>query len=193
MAESEQSDKVFWVDPRFRGIINLDAVHISRSLRALMRKSTYDITLNNDFLGVINGCADRDETWISEDIKKVYHQLHLRGVAHSLEVYQEKKLIGGIYGVAFGGVFFAESMFSRVSSASKLALIHLCDHLNICGFKLFDTQFITPHLASMGGEEITRQEFQELLKTALEITPLDIAQRPLASTYEVLQRNGQTS
>lgn len=193
MAESGESNHVFWVDPRFRGIMDLGKVHISKSLRRMMREGAYEVTLNHDFWGVINGCADRPETWISEDIKRLYHQLHLRGMAHSLEVHKDHRLVGGIYGVSMGAVFFAESMFSRISSASKLALVHLCDHLRQCQYELFDTQFVTPHLLSMGGQEITRTDFRRRLEIALDVTPEDIVETPLATPQEVIQRSGQIS
>jgi len=167
MSEGGLQDEVFWVDPELRGIIPLDRFHISRSLAKRMRKGGYSIAINTDFMGVVEACADRPETWINKEIFHLYMALHHQGHAHSLEVWENGHLIGGIYGVAIGAAFFGESMFSRQPDASKIALAHLVDRLNIGGFTLFDTQFLTKHLASMGAMEISRNKYHALLDIAL--------------------------
>lgn len=141
-------------DPRERGIIPLDGFHVSRSLARRIRSGQFQITTDTDFEGVVAGCADREETWISHGIAALYAQLHRMGAAHSLEVRDGDALVGGVYGVTIGAAFFGESMFSRRTDASKVALAYLTDRLNRAGFTLFDTQFLTPHLASLGGIEI---------------------------------------
>ncbi len=192
MAQSRDDPEIFWVDPTDRGILPLDKFHISRSLARCLRNRRYHITLNRDFTGVVAGCADREETWINEEIFGLYAQLHRKGYAHSLEVWDDNTLIGGVYGVALGGAFFGESMFSRRPDASKIALAFLTKHLSNCGFTLFDTQFITEHLASLGAEEIPRALYQYRLKEALLYTA-DIEEQPLPNVHSVMQRNTQTS
>lgn len=193
MSEHRDDPEIFWVDPRRRGILPLNGFHISRSLARRMRRGGYTVTLNADFSGVLDGCADRPDTWINCEIRCLYLDLHALGHAHSIEVSKDGVLIGGVYGVALGAAFFGESMFSRRTDASKLALAHLTDHLRRCGFTLFDTQFITPHLASLGGVEISRSEYHEILSKALEKTA-SITSRPLENDpHSVVQRNTQTS
>lgn len=193
MAEHRNSPELFWVDPRHRGILPLDHIHISRSLARKMRSAPYTVHINSCFSQVIDGCADRDNTWISAEIKSLFEELHAKGMAHSLEIKQNSALIGGIYGLAIGGCFFGESMFSRQTDGSKLALVHLCDHLRQCGYTLFDTQFITDHLARMGAIEISRSEFHKRLGEALKLRPHAIDTAALATPQEVLQRNGHKS
>lgn len=193
MAEHRDDPEVFWVEPRRRGIFPLDQFHISRSLAKRLRRDDYDVTLNRAFDDVIDACADRRETWISTEIRRLYTDLHHEGFAHSLEVWKEGELIGGVYGVAVGGAFCGESMFSRATDGSKIALSWLIDLLNRTGFTLFDTQFLTPHLASLGAQEITRAAYTRRLEEAVE-READILSAPLASGgYEVVQRNTQTS
>ncbi len=167
MAESHNDDEVFWVDPRRRGILPLERFHISRSLARRLRKGGFEITLDREFAGVVGACAAREETWISNRIARLYMDLHKLGYAHSLEVRHGGLLSGGVYGVALGGAFFGESMFSRRADASKIALAFLTDHLRRCGFTLFDTQFVTTHLVSLGAIEITRDEYHARLQQAL--------------------------
>ncbi len=169
MAEGRADDEVFWVDPRQRGVLPLAEVHVSRKLARLMRRTEWRVTLNRDFIGVLEGCADRDETWINDQIFEAYTDLHEMGHAHALELWDGAELIGGVYGVAIGGAFFGESMFSRAPSASKVALVALCAHLRACGFTLFDTQFVTPHLAGMGAMEIPRETYRARLREALSV------------------------
>lgn len=193
MAERRDDPDIFWVDPRRRGILPLDGFHISRSLAKRLRRDAWQVTLDTAFEAVIDGCADRPETWINPEIRSLYSSLFDQGTAHSLEVWEGSELIGGVYGVALGGVFCGESMFSRRTDASKVALAWLVAHLGACGFTLFDTQFITPHLASLGGLEISRAQYHARLADALE-TDADFAAHPLpASGQEVLQRITQTS
>jgi len=193
MAEARDSADVFWVDPKKRGILPLDGFHISRSLRRALLKRDYSISLNRDFRGVVAGCADREETWINDTIFDLYLDLHHAGFAHSLEVRDGGTLIGGVYGVTLGAAFFGESMFSQRRDASKIALAFLVDHLNRCGFQLFDTQFITPHLATLGGIEITRAAYRRRLAKASKARADFLADVPIPDAQDVLQRNTQTS
>lgn len=193
MAESREATRLHWVDPQHRGILPLDGFHLSRSLRRRIRKAAYTVSLDGDFAGVVATCADREKTWINAEIQTLYNALHALGYAHSLEIHQDGALAGGVYGVAIGGAFFGESMFSRRSNGSKLALAHLIDHLRCCGFSLFDTQFITPHLHSLGAKEIPRAAYHALLQEALTLDA-DIYARPLSQDHQsVLQRSTQRS
>lgn len=167
MAESRDDPTMFWVDPDRRGVLPLDGFHVSRSLARRMRRGGYRATLDQAFEEVLDGCADRDETWINAPIRALYMELFARGDAHSIEIREGGILTGGVYGVTIGAAFFGESMFSRATDASKLALAHLVDHLARQGFRLFDTQFLTAHLASLGAIEIPRAAYQRLLREAL--------------------------
>lgn len=193
MAESREDKEVHWVDPSRRGILPIDGFHISRSLRRAIICNRYEMCFNHDFAAVVNACADRPETWINDTIFDIYIDLHAAGHAHSQEVWENGKLVGGIYGVALGGAFFGESMFSRQANTSKLALAWLMDRLQTTGFVLFDTQFLTQHLRSLGGQEISRGDYLKKLRTAItsnaDITALPDAQTP----QDVIQRNAQTS
>jgi len=193
MADSAEAEEIFWVEPRRRGIIPLDNFHISRSLARLIRRDVFTISTNRDFGGVMDGCADRADTWINEQIHDIYRTLHQDGHAHSLEVWEDGVLAGGVYGVAIGGCFCGESMFSRRRDASKVALTYLVDHLRHCGFTLFDTQFLTSHLASLGGVEIPRQDYQRRLQSALKKSCFFSDLTEVPSGQDVLQRNTQTS
>ena len=193
MAEHRDDPEVFWVDPRKRGVFPLGGFHISRSLAKALRRDDYTVTRNTAFGDVIDACADRSETWINHDIRYLYEELHRRGAAHSLEVWQDTRLVGGIYGVTVGAAFCGESMFSRRRDGSKIALAWLVDLLLRSGFVLFDTQFLTPHLASLGAVEITRSDYHRQLAKALQ-QEADFTSQPLApSGQEVVQRNTQTS
>lgn len=193
MSEGRTDPEVFWVDPKKRGILPLDGFHISRSLARRMRKAEYQVTFDKDFQGVVAGCADRDETWISARIATLYQKLFVMNYAHSVEVWMEEKLVGGVYGVAIGAAFFGESMFSRRTDASKLALAYLTDRLRLAGFQLFDTQFITSHLASLGAVEIPRRQYHLMLAEALEARASFHKPGGVPSAQDVLQRNSQTS
>ncbi|MFN3847000.1 MAG: leucyl/phenylalanyl-tRNA--protein transferase [Paracoccaceae bacterium] len=167
MAESSVHPEIHWVDPRRRGVFPLDRFHISRSLHRAILRADYQVRVDSDFAGVVTACADRDETWINAPIFALYAALHKSGHAHSLEVWDDADLIGGVYGVVLGSAFFGESMFSRRTNASKIALAWLMHRLRAGGFTLFDTQFLTPHLASLGAEEIPRAEYHRQLQRAL--------------------------
>ena len=157
MAESSESDEIFWFNPEKRGVLPLDGLHISRSLRKVMKSRRYKVTANQCFSDVIAACADREETWINAEITELYTALNRLGRAHSIEVWERGALVGGLYGVSIGAAFFGESMFSHQSNASKIALVGLVARLNLGGYSLLDMQFLTPHLASLGGVEITRE------------------------------------
>ena len=167
MAESADSDEIFWVDPRRRGILPLDGFHLSRSLKKRLKREDHAITLDTAFDVVVSACADREETWINPTIAQLYDQLHRMGQAHSVEVWQGDMLVGGLYGVRIRGAFFGESMFSRVSDASKIALAALVARLRYGGFTLLDTQFTTPHLESLGAITVPRATYHEMLREAL--------------------------
>lgn len=193
MAESRDAAEVHWVDPRRRGIFPLEGFHISRSLRRRILRGGYGITLDQDFAGILDGCADREETWINPDLRAAYIELHRLGHAHSIEVRDASgALIGGLYAVTLGAAFFGESMFSRRTDASKIALAFTLRHLRNCGFQLFDTQFLTPHLASLGAVEISRADYRRRLAEAL-AQEADITARPLPRPQEVVQDSSQTS
>ncbi|MDV7143489.1 leucyl/phenylalanyl-tRNA--protein transferase [Tropicimonas sp. TH_r6] len=193
MAEARESTEIFWLNPEERGVFPLDEFRISRSLRKRIRQGGYAITVNQDFEGVVAGCADRPETWINAEIFALYRQLHRAGFAHSLEVREGEALIGGVYGVTLGGGFFGESMFSRRRDASKIALAFLVDRLRLAGFTLFDTQYLTDHLASLGAVEISREDYHQKLREALEIQADFLAPGPAPDPHSLLQRSTQTS
>lgn len=167
MAESATDAAIHWVDPRRRGVFPLDGFHISRSLRRALSRADYRVSIDTDFAAVVQACAAREETWINDQIFALYQGLHHQGHAHSLEVWSGDDLIGGVYGVVLGTAFFGESMFSTRTDASKIALAWLVHRLRAGGFTLFDTQFLTPHLASLGAQEITRAEYHRRLRVAL--------------------------
>lgn len=169
MAEHKDDASVFWVEPENRGVLPLERFHISHSLRRVIRKGVFDVTFDTAFRDVMLGCADRAETWINAQILDAYCALFDLGFAHSVECRQAGKLVGGLYGVSLGGAFFGESMFSKVTNASKVALCALAERLKKGGFVLLDTQFLTPHLAGFGGIEIPRAAYLDLLNRALGI------------------------
>lgn len=168
MAEHKDDASVFWVEPENRGVLPLERFHISHSLRRVIRKGVFDVTFDTAFRDVMLGCADRAETWINAQILDAYCALFDLGFAHSVECRQAGKLVGGLYGVSLGGAFFGESMFSKVTNASKVALCALAERLKKGGFVLLDT-FLTPHLAGFGGIEIPRAAYLDLLNRALGI------------------------
>ncbi|MGJ8611860.1 MAG: leucyl/phenylalanyl-tRNA--protein transferase [Octadecabacter sp.] len=193
MAEHQSDEELFWVDPRKRGIMPLDGFHISRSLAKSLRSGRFTLTFDADFAGVVAGCADRDETWINDMLTTLYGQLHAARMARSVEVWQDESLVGGVFGITLGGAFFGESMFSTRTDASKVALAYLVDRLKVGGFTLFDTQFITPHLASLGGLEIPRATYRRLLAESLDVDAHFDPQGAVSDAYSLLQRNAQTS
>jgi len=171
MAETADDPDLFWVDPDRRGVLPLDAFHAPRSLRKTIRRNIFTVTVDGDFRKVIAACADatakRRATWINAEIRQLYIGLFDRGYAHSIECWQDGDLAGGLYGVALGGAFFGESMFSREPDASKVALVHLVARLKRGGFMLLDTQFVTPHLQRFGAVEISRAVYRRRLAIAL--------------------------
>ncbi|MEP4194639.1 MAG: leucyl/phenylalanyl-tRNA--protein transferase [Aliishimia sp.] len=192
MAEHRNDPEIFWVDPKRRGILPLDGFHISRSLARRMRKPDVSVTLNQRFDEVLTACANRAETWINEEISNLYKALHAKGRAHSLEVWYDGRLAGGVYGVTLGAAFFGESMFSHEQNGSKIALACLVSHLRDRGFTLFDTQFATSHLESLGGLEITRAAYHYKLEDARN-RPARIEAVRIVQPQEVIQRMTQTS
>ncbi|MDO6590292.1 leucyl/phenylalanyl-tRNA--protein transferase [Loktanella sp. D2R18] len=194
MSEGRDDPALFWVDPKMRGVLPLDGFRISRSLAKTLRRGHFKISFNTAFTKVVQGCADRDETWINGTIFDLYATLHARGDAHSVEVWEDRRLVGGAYGVALGAAFFGESMFSQATDASKVALAYLVDRLHIGGFTLCDTQFITDHLASLGAIEVTRATYHMLLADALKRpASFNLSGDAVPSAQDVIQRNAQTS
>ena len=170
MADSRDASSIFLLDPENRAVFPLDTFQPSRSMQKFRRKTTLRTSINEDFPQVIWSCAElRHDTWISVPIEMLYTALHERGEAHSVEVWDGDRLVGGLYGVTQGGAFFGESMFSTVSNASKLALIVLVERLRDRGFTLLDAQFMTDHLASMGAIEISRADYRARLAEALDV------------------------
>ena len=171
MAEDADSPDLFWVSPEQRGVMPLDGFHVSKSLRKTLKHHPYRVVVDTDFNAIIDGCAtegeDRDQTWINPTIRKLYGELYRRGFVHTVEVWDDSDLVGGLYGLALGAAFFGESMFHRKTDASKIALAHLVERLNAGGFRLLDTQFVTDHLRSLGGIEIPRTVYEVQLAAAL--------------------------
>ena len=167
MADSREADELFWVEPRVRAIIPLDGFHVSHSLRRTIRSGEFDVTCDRDFAGVIAACADREETWINAEIERAMLALNASGHAHSIEAWRDGELAGGLYGVNLGRAFFGESMFSRRTDASKVALAWLVARLKAGNFTLLDCQFMTEHLKSLGAIDVSRETYVELLAAAL--------------------------
>ena len=164
----ERTAEILWFRPDPRAVIPLDGFHVSHSLARTLRRAVFEVRVDTDFEGVMRGCADRPEgTWISERFVEVYGALHRAGKAHSVEAWREGRLAGGVYGLALGGAFMAESMFHRETDASKVALAALTSRLRERGFILLDVQYVTPHLESLGAIEITRREYERRLERAL--------------------------
>ncbi len=171
MAETADDPALYWIEPEERGIIPLDGLVVSRSLRKAVRHQTFDIRIDTAFDAVMRSCAEksptRKETWINARILSLYGQLNRMGFAHSVESWRDGRLAGGLYGVKIGSAFFGESMFSRETDASKVALVHLVARLNFAGFTLLDTQFLNPHLERLGAVGIAKADFHKLLEPAL--------------------------
>ena len=167
MAESKFDDSIFWVKPELRGILPIGSFHTSKSLKRHIKKNQSVIKFNENFESILNGCSDRADTWINPTLSNTYKLLYKAGYAQSIEVFESNKLVGGLFGVNINGVFFGESMYSDSPNASKIALKFLLERLDICGYSLFDTQFITDHLMSLGAIEITQNSYLGLLKKAL--------------------------
>lgn len=172
MAESADDPEIFWVEPELRGILPLDAFHVSRSLQKAIKHSTLTIRVDTAFESVMAGCAaeapDRPSTWINATIRTLYTELHRMGHAHSVEAFEGDELVGGLYGVSLGSAFFGESMFSRRTNASKICLVHLVERLKANGFRLLDTQFTTEHLKTFGAIDVPKEDYLKLLAGAME-------------------------
>lgn len=172
MAESAEDNALYWVEPEERGVIPLDGLRISHSLKKTVRRRVFEVSVDRDFSAVIAACAartpDRRSTWINARIKALYTQLHRMGCCHSVECRKDGELVGGLYGVRIGAVFFGESMFSRATDASKVALVHLVARLNRGGFRLLDAQFVNPHLERLGAVAVPRAEYHRLMEPLLE-------------------------
>jgi len=172
MAETRRGDRLYWLDPEQRGVLPLDRFHLPRRLRRTALSHSFEIHADRDFAGVIAACATpaqgREDTWINRDIERLFTALHNQGHAHSVEAWQDGRLVGGLYGVVLGGAFFGESMFSLARDASKVALVHLVARLRLGGFELLDTQFVTAHLSQFGAYEIPRAEYKTALDRAAE-------------------------
>jgi len=171
MAENADDHALHWMEPPFRGIIPLDRFYVSRRLARTVRSDRFTVTVNRDFERVIDGCAEpmpgRGRTWINGRIRNLYRKLHERGHCHSVEVYQDDELVGGLYGVSLSRAFFGESMFHRTRDASKVALVHVIARLRAGGFALLDTQYVTDHLKTFGAVEIPRRQYHRHLEAAL--------------------------
>jgi leucyl/phenylalanyl-tRNA--protein transferase len=171
MAESAEDNALYWIEPERRGILPLDRVHVPKRLARTIRQGAFEIRVDNDFETVIEGCAaprpGRRSTWINGRIRNLYRELFALGHCHTVEVWQDGEMVGGLYGVHLGRAFFGESMFSRARDASKIALIYLVARLRYGRFMLLDTQFTTAHLERFGTVEVGRAQFQRLLERAL--------------------------
>ena len=195
MAETRRGQRLYWLDPELRGIQPLDAFHLSKRLLRTVLSGPYDVTANRAFPQVIAGCAaaapGREDTWINTDIERLFYDLHRQGHAHSVETWQDGVLVGGLYGVSLGGVFFGESMFSTARDSSKVALVHLVARMRMGGYTLLDTQFVTNHLAQFGAIEVPRDTYKAMLATAVQ-TPAQWLSTPdpvaLASEIRLLHR-----
>ncbi len=176
MSDGRHDPDIFWVDPKTRGILPLDGIHISGSLKKTLRRKVFEIRCDTAFEDVITGCAEtcenRRDTWINDEIIRAYCELHKMGFAHSVECMKDGKLVGGLYGVSIGGAFCGESMFSRTTDASKVALAHLVARLRLGGYELLDIQFLTDHLKRFGAIEIPAREYLDRLNRALEKQPV---------------------
>ena len=197
MSEGRDNPEMFWVDPEMRGILPLDGFHLPRRLRRTVRREIFDIRTDSAFSDVMNACAapasGRWTTWINHEIQTLFTELHERGFAHSVEAWMDDELVGGLYGIALGAAFFGESMFSRRTDASKVALVHLVGRLRLGGFQLLDTQFITDHLRQFGAVEISREAYHSRLAPALSVAGDFWLSGKSLTTDSILQSITQTS
>ena len=197
MGESGGNSDIVWVDPEWRGIIPLDGFRIPRRLRRTVRNAGFAVRADTAFERVMKACAaprrDRRDTWINNDIQRAYAELHRAGHAHSVECWRGDALVGGLYGVTIAGAFFGESMFTRETDASKVALVHLVARLDHAGYRLLDTQFLTDHLARFGAIEIARREYRRLLDGALSVDASFPRTLPDSVFEDYLQSFTQTS
>ncbi len=195
MAESAEAKELFWVEPQERGVFPLDGLVVSRSLARTVRSDRFRVVVDHAFEAVMRACAEREKTWINDDIVRLYRALYQAGHAHSVETYDGEALVGGLYGVSLGAAFFGESMFHRVRDASKVALVHLFARLRAGGFRLLDAQFLTDHLASLGAVGMPRETFRRRLASALALdADFDVwpAEAPIsgAEALEIARRGG---
>ncbi len=197
MAERRDDNEVYWVDPERRGILPLEDFHLPRRLARTVRQERFEVACDRDFDAVVEACAapdfGRSETWINGPIRKLTNQLFALGYGHSVECRRKGELVGGLYGIALGGAFFGESMFSRERDASKVALVHLVMRLSLGGFRLLDTQFITQHLAQFGTIEIARAEYRRLLSDALAVPAKFYGEVPAGTFASFVQSSTQRS
>lgn len=197
MAESADDPQLYWIEPQARGVLPLDQVRVPKRLQRTIRQQPYEVRIDTDFDGVIAGCAasrpGRRTTWINDRIRKLYRELHRLGYCHTVETWKDGRLVGGLYGVALGGAFFGESMFSEMQDASKIALVYLCARLIHGGFVLLDTQFVTDHLRQFGTIEVDRNQFHNQLEHALradgDFFRLELEPDPIRVLDIVLGRN----
>ena len=168
MAETYSSKEIYWIEPKKRGVFLFNNIKIPKKFKKFLKKNNFQIAIDNNFEQVINNCAklnsSRKDTWINSTIKKIYIEMYNNGLAHSVECYLNKELVGGLYGIKIGRIFFGESMFSFVSNASKVTLVHLLERLKIGGFKILDTQFINEHLKQFGALEVSNKEFKNIIE-----------------------------
>ena len=197
MAETRRGDRLYWLDPERRGVLPLDRFHLPRRLLRTVLSGTFEVSADQDFPATIVGCAaaapGREDTWINPQIEQLFVELFRLGFAHSVECRQGGALVGGLYGVAIGGVFFGESMFSSARDASKVALVHLVARLRLGGFRLLDTQFMTSHLAQFGTKEISRERYKALLAQAAEAPAAWLHAPDSAAIDAEIRRMGQES
>jgi leucyl/phenylalanyl-tRNA--protein transferase len=197
MAESREQRELYWIDPDRRGVLPLDSFHLPKRLRRTLKAQPFEIRIDQDFAQVVDGCAEpgpgRPDTWINGEIQTLYQALFARGHAHSVECWHAGELAGGLYGVALGGAFFGESMFSRATDASKVALAYLIAGLREGGFALLDTQFVTAHLKRFGAVEIARSDYRRQLEAAIRLParfPTEISEEVL---WKWMERAAQGS
>ena len=183
MGKSKTSSEIEWVTPIERGLIPVGRIHCSKSLRKEIKKNNFSVSFDTSFAEVIANCANREETWINHTIFDQYLILHSNGLAHSVEIRKDNALVGGLYGLALGAVFFAESMFSKISNTSKLAMIAMMARIHYGGFKIFDTQFPSSHLTALGGIAVNQMIFLKMLSSAIN-EPSNFNQSPELSTWE---------
>lgn len=197
MSEGRHDPHMFWVDPKQRGILPLDRFHLPKRLARTVRRDVYEVSVNTAFGEIIEACSEpapgRWSTWINDEIIRLFTALHERGFAHSVECWSGSELAGGLYGISLGGAFFGESMFSRRTDASKVALVHLIGRLKRAGFSLLDTQFVTDHLRQFGAREIPRDDYHLLLERAINYSADFSLGGSALSSSEVLQSITQTS
>ena len=183
MGESKTGSIIEWVVPLERGLIPVGGIHCSKSLHKEIKKADFSVSFDTNFDEVVSNCASREVTWINKTIFEQYQILHSKGLAHSVEIKKNGELVGGLYGLAIGAVFFAESMFSKISNTSKLAMVAMMARVNYGGFQIFDTQFPSPHLKSLGGIKVEKKTFDKMLKLAI-IKQADFNRSPKLTTWD---------